>query len=100
MDREEILLTVDEVSTILRVGHNKVYELIRKKKIIAFRIDHHDRKDKYNRHPWRIKESELDKYISVNGKSYSELRENNSHTNNSSSTKSSVRSSATTSTRS
>jgi hypothetical protein len=44
--------------------------------------------------------SELDKYISVNGKSYSELRENNSHTNNSSSTKSSVRSSATTSTRS
>ena len=59
----EQLLTVNEVVNILRLKHNKVYELIRNGEIRAFRIGRDNKKDKYNRHPWRIKESSLLDYI-------------------------------------
>ncbi len=70
MDNTEVselnkLLTVNEVVAILRVGHNKVYALIRSGKLPAFRLNGHGRKDKYNRKPWRIEEKDLAEFITA-----------------------------------
>jgi len=59
----EKLFTVNEVVNILRVKHNKVYELIRNKELKAFRIGNHGRKSKYNRYHWRIREEDLVEFI-------------------------------------
>ena len=60
---EEKFLTIFEVTTILRLSRNTVYDLIHKGKLKAFRIDSKGRKGKYNRKPWRVKESDLAEFI-------------------------------------
>lgn len=59
----EVTYTVTEITLLLKISHNKVYDLIREGKLKAFRIGHHGRKDKYNRRPWRIRQSDLIEFI-------------------------------------
>ena len=56
-------LTVTEIIHYLQLSRNEVYSLIRSGKLKASRIGHHGRKSKYNRHPWRVKRTDLEEFI-------------------------------------
>jgi excisionase family DNA binding protein len=58
------LLTISEVVSELRIGRNKVYEFIHKGVLRAYRLNEVGRKRKYSRKPWRVKQSDLEEFIS------------------------------------
>lgn len=63
-ENKDKLLTIAEVVEELRISRNKVYEYIHKGILRAYRLDETGRKRKYSRKPWRVRQSDLEQFLS------------------------------------